>query len=174
MQGMLTTLRNINFKMNAPDSAGCAPTAYVTRIQCSRRRFIPGCSWDTTALPITYAGCLAEVLSGLHASLRELDLTEYRLGNASAQVVMPALGRLTVLRVLRLGTNQLGIDGARTFEPTLSKLTRLEQVDLSNNGLGAQGACKLLPALCHLPLLACLDLSGNLIGADALAPVRPR
>jgi Ran GTPase-activating protein (RanGAP) involved in mRNA processing and transport len=90
-----------------------------------------------------------------------------RLGSVGTQHVAKALACAGAsLRSLDLSSNRLGDAGAAQLATALASLRRLRSLGLRDNWIADAGAERLAGALDGLADLVFLDVEGNRIGAD--------
>ena len=103
--------------------------------------------------PLTSAGLepLVDALSSESSQspslLRELNLSDTKLGSKGATVVASILRTNTSLRTLNLSKNDLGPKGIQRLAPAIGSHVKLKHIDLSYNNMKLRGATLLAQAL---------------------------
>ncbi|XP_019624716.1 PREDICTED: protein NLRC5-like isoform X4 [Branchiostoma belcheri] len=91
--------------------------------------------------------------------LRELDISNNKIGDTGLESLTTVLHTLTAMQVLDLSGTCISPTGMRTLVPALCKLTRLIRLDISGNAIGDPGLECLAAILHHLTTMKVLNLS---------------
>ncbi|XP_078682097.1 NACHT, LRR and PYD domains-containing protein 12-like [Branchiostoma floridae x Branchiostoma belcheri] len=90
--------------------------------------------------------------------LRELDISDYKIGDTGLESLTTILHTFTAMQVLGLKWTGISPTGMRTLVPVLCKLTRLIKLDISFNAIGDPGLECLAAILHHLTAMKVLVL----------------
>ncbi|KAI8514829.1 hypothetical protein Bbelb_074200 [Branchiostoma belcheri] len=111
------------------------------------------------------------------AGLRELDITDNKIGDTGLESLTDVLHVFTALQVLGLRRTRISSAGMRTLVPALCKLTRMMELDISNNieigDPGLECLVDILPYLTGMKVLKIWDIGVTDRGIFALVEALP-